>query len=211
LTKKKTKAAPAKAPPPFDPHNVSGKKLGEVLGLTARQVANLYHQRTFKQNGKRGRYDIFECVPQYVQSIKTSGTAEAGELLKIAQRKKIEHQNEVSAGLHVPVEVVGDMFAASASGFLGAWRTIPRRLSGKLATLSSPKACRELIEDESSKARLELFAPIRKFYIERGKALPDILKTIADTGEAPAPKPGSVGKRKPRVAKRKRRTRPVAK
>ena len=211
MTKKKTQAAPAKPPPVFDPRNVSGETLAEVLGLNRRQVTNLYQQRTFTQNGKRGRYDLFECVPRYVQSIKTSGTAEAGERLKIAQRKKIEQQNDVSAGLLVPVQVVGDALAASAAGFLGAWRTIPRRLAGKLATISNPKTCRELLENESGKARLELFAPLRKFYTDRGEAMPDILKAVRDAGEAPAPKPRTVGKRKPRVAKRKRRTGAVAK
>ncbi len=166
---------------------------------------------TFSQNGKQGRYDLFECVPRYVQSIKTSGTAEAGERLKIAQRRKIEQQNDTAAGLLVPLGDVAGALNESAAGFLAAWRAIPRRISGKLANLKGAKACRELLERESAKARTELFAPLRKFYADRGEALPDILADTFDVGEAPAPKPRTVGRRKPRVAKRKRRTRPVAK
>lgn len=146
-----------------------------------------------------------------MQSIKTSGTAEAGERLKIAQRRKLELQNDKAAGLVVPLADVAAVINSSAAGFLAAWRAIPRRLAGKLAALKSANACRELLEDESASARLELSAPIRKFYIDRGEALPDILTDTFDAGEAPAPKPRAVGRRKPNSAKRKRRTRKVAK
>ncbi len=205
------KAAPDKAAKPFDPRNASGQVLADMLGLNRRQVTNLYQQRTITQNGNRGKYDLFDAVPKYVQSIKTSGTAEAGERLKIAQRKKIEQQNEAAAGLVVPLADVAGILNASAAAFLSAWRALPRRISGKLANLRSEKRCRELIENESAKARLELFTPLRKFYIDRGETLPDILTATFDVGKAPAPKPRKVGRRKPRVAKRKRRTRTVAK
>ena len=205
------KAAPAKAAKPFDQHDVSGETLADLLGLSRMQVLRLKQGGTFSQNGKQGRYDIFECVPRYVQSIKTSGTAEAGERLKIAQRKKIEQQNEAAAGLVVPIGDVAGILNASAAGFLSAWRALPRRIAGKLAVLRDAKRCRELIEHESSKARLELFTPIRKFYRDRGATLPDVLAATFDVSEAPAPKPRKVGRRKPRVAKRKRRTRAVAK
>lgn len=211
MKKETLKAAPAKAAKPFDPHNVSGATLADMLGLNRRQVTNLHQARAITQNGKRGRYDLFDAVPKYVQSIKTSGTAEAGERLKIAQRKKIEAQNEAAAALVVPLADVAGILNASASGFLAAWRALPRRIAGKLAVLRDAKACRELIEHESSKSRLELFTPIRKFYRDRGQALPDVLATTFDVSEAPAPKSRKVGRRKPNSAKRKRRTRAVAK
>jgi hypothetical protein len=146
-----------------------------------------------------------------VQSIKTSGTAEAGERLKIAQRKKIEHQNRIANALVIDVSEVAALVNAAAAAFISAWRTIPRRIAGELATIDDAKACRELLENESSNARLELSAPIRKFYIDRGEALPNILADTFDGKQAPAKKPRAVGKRKPSVAKGKRRTRPVAK
>lgn len=211
MKKKTPKAAPAKAAKPFDPRDVNGQTLGEVLGLSRMQVLRLKQGGTFSQNGKQGRYDLFECVPRYVQSIKTSGTAEAGERLKIAQRRKIEQQNDTAAGLLVPLGDVAGTLNESAAGFLSAWRAIPRRIAGKLAVLKSEKRCRELLENEAAKARLELFAPIRKFYANRGEALPDILTDTFDSGEASAPKPRKVGRRKPNSAKRKRRTRAVAK
>lgn len=205
------KAAPAKAAKPFDQHDVSGETLADLLGLSRMQVLRLKQGGTITQNGKQGRYDIFECVPRYVQSIKTSGTAEAGERLKIAQRKKIEQQNEAAAGLVIPIGDVAGILNASAAGFLSAWRALPRRVASKLALLRDAKACRELIEDESSKSRLELFTPIRKFYRDRGATLPDVLAATFDVSETPAPKPRKVGRRKPNSAKRKRRTRAVAK
>ena len=204
-------AAPDKAAKPFDPHDVSGQMLADVLGLTRQRILHLKQNGTIAQNGKRGRYDIFECVPRYVQSIKTSGTAEAGERLKIAQRKKIEQQNDTAAGLVVPIGDVAGTLNESAAAFLAAWRALPRRIAGKLAALKSEKRCRELIENEAAKARLELFTPLRKFYTDRGEALPDILAATFDAGEAPAPKSRKVGRRKSNSAKRKRRTRAVAK
>ena len=211
MKKETTKPAPDKAAKPFDPHDVSGQTLADFLGLTRQRILHLKQNGTIAQNGKRGRYDIFECGPRYVQSIKTSGTAEAGERLKIAQRKKIEAQNEAAADLVIPIGDVAGILNASAAGFLSAWRALPRRIAGKLALLKDAKRCRELIENESAKARLELFTPIRKFYIDRAQALPDILAATFDVSEAPAPKPRKVGRRKPNSAKRKRRTRPVAK
>ncbi len=205
------KAAPVKAAKAFDQHDVSGQTLADLLGLTRQRILHLKQNGTIAQNGKRGRYDIFECVPRYVQSIKTSGTAEAGERLKIAQRKKIEQQNEAAAALVVPLADVAGILNASASGFLAAWKALPRRIAGKLAVLRDAKACRELIEDESAKSRLELFTPMRKFYRDRGASLPDVLAATFDDSEAPAPKPRKVGRRKPNSAKRKRRTRAVAK
>lgn len=211
MKKETPKAKPAKAAKAFDQHDVSGQTLADLLGLTRQRILHLKQNGTITQNGKRGRYDIFECVPRYVQSIKTSGTAEAGERLKIAQRKKIEQHNDRVSGLVVPIGDVAGILNASAAGFLAAWRALPRRIAGKLAVLKDANACRKLIENESSKSRLELFTPIRKFYRDRGETLPDVLTATFDVGETPAPKSRKVGRRKPRVAKRKRRTRAVAK
>ena len=205
------KAAPAKAAKAFDQHDVSSQTLADLLGLTRQRILHLKQNGTITQNGKRGRYDIFECVPRYVQSIKTSGTAEAGERLKIAQRRKLDQQNDAAAGLVVPLADVAGVLNESAAGFLAAWRALPRRIASKLALLKDAKRCRELIEHESAKARLELFTPLRKFYTDRGETLPDILAATFDVSEAPAPKPRKVGRRKPNSAKRKRRTRAVAK
>jgi len=211
LTKKKTQAAPGKPVKVFDPHNVNAKTLGDVLGMSQTAVAHLRRGGTFKTNGKQGKYDLFNCVPLYIQSIKTSGVGEASERLKIAQRKKIELQNDVSAGLLVKVATVAALLNESAAGFLGVWRAIPRRISGKLATMSNAKACRELLENESDNARFELSAPIRKFYIDRGEALPDILADTLNGQQKETPKPRAVGRRKQNSTKRKRRTRPVEK
>lgn len=211
MKKETPKAAPAKAAKSFDPHDVSGQMLADVLGLTRQRILHLKQNGTFAQNGTRGRYDIFECVPRYVQSIKTSGTAEAGERLKIAQRRKLELQNDTAVGLLVPIADLAGTLNESAAGFLAAWRAIPRRIAGNLAVLKDAKRCRELLEHEAAKARLELFAPIRKFYTDRGEALPDILADTFDVGKASTSKPRTVGRRKPCAAKRKRRTRAVAK
>lgn len=212
-TAQKPKAAPAKGrpPKPYDPHDVSAQEVANVLGLSVQQVNLLFRQRVIKQNGRRGRYDLHVAVPIYVQSIKTSGTAEAGERLKIAQRKKIEHQNKQAAGLIIEISEVAALVNSMAANFISAWRSIPRRIAGQLATLDDATACRELLEHEASNARLELSAPIRKFYTDRKETLPDILADTFDDKQAPPKKPRAVGKRKQSSAKGKRRTRPVAK
>jgi len=208
VKKKTTQAKPAKA---FDPHNVSGEVLGEILGMTRQQVAALFRARTIPQNGKRGKYDLFTAVSLYVQSIKTSGTAEAGERLKIEQRRKIKLQNDVAAGLLVPIATIAAVIQESAASFLATWKAIPRRIAAELANESTPAGCRKLLETESDHARNELAGPIRKFYVDRGEALPDILADTLNGKQAPAAKPGAMGKRKQNSAKGKRRTRPVEK
>ncbi len=208
MKKKTTQAKPAKA---FDPHSVSAEVLGEILGMTRQQVAALFRARTIPQNGKRGKYDLFTAVSLYVQSIKTSGTAEAGERLKIEQRRKLKIQNDTAAGLLVPVAEIAALINRSASAFLATWKAIPRRIAAKLAIENDAAACRSLLESESDHARNDLAAPIRKFYVDRGEDLPNAIADTLDGKQAPAPKPGKVGKRKQNSTKGKRRTRPVAK
>lgn len=197
------KAAPAKAKA-FNPYDCSGAQLGEVLGLTQQQVLRLFKARTIPQNGKSGRYDIFKAVPQYVQSIKTSGTAEAGERLKIEQRRKLKLQNDTAAGILVPLADIASVINQAAAGFLATWKSIPRRVAAKLAATDDSATVREILENESSNARAELAAPIRKFYVDRKQALPDFLADTLDGKQATPAKPGTVGRRKPRAAKRKR-------
>ena len=78
----------------IDPTNVSSKFLAALLGVTASGLSKLYGERVVTQTGRRGKYDITEQVPRYIQSIKSSGTAEAGARLKVAQREKLEIENQ---------------------------------------------------------------------------------------------------------------------
>lgn len=199
--KKPTATAPPANGKPFDPHSCNAETLGRVLGLTRQQVTNLFNARTIPNNGKRGKYDLFTAVPQYVQSIKTSGTAEAGERLKIEQRRKIKLQNDVAAGLLVPVGDIASVINQAASAFLSTWKSIPRRVASKLSATDDPAAIREILEDESSNAGRELAAPIRKFYADRKQDLPNSIADTFDGKQTTAAKPGSVGKRKQNSAK----------
>lgn len=202
---------PAAKPKPFDPENCSTKDLARVLGINADKVSVLYRQRTILQNGKRGKYNLFDAVPKYLESIRTSGTAEAGERLKLAQRRKIEIQNDKAEGKLVDVDDVAATLGAAAAGFMSVWRAIPRRTAAALSTFTTEKQCRELLENENEHAREQLAEPIREFYAERGQALPDVVANSFSNKPTPAAKPRAMGKRKPNSAKGKRRTRPVAK
>ncbi len=74
----------------IDPTNVSSKFLAALLGMTVSGLSKLYGERVLTQNGRRGKYDITEQVPIYIQSIKSSGTVEAGAKLKIQQERKLK-------------------------------------------------------------------------------------------------------------------------
>ena len=201
---KPPKAAKPKPPPnppakpkAFNPNSCSAEQLGEVLGLTRQAVNRLFKARTIPNNGKRGKYDIFTAVPQYIQSIKTSGAAEAGERLKIQQERKLKLQNDEAAGLLVKVEDAAQALNEAVAAYLSSHKSIPRRVAAKLSALDDPAAIREILEDESSNARNEIIGRVKLFFKSRNrKDLADSITGDAEHVKAPAAKSGTVGKRK---------------
>ncbi|MBT5220536.1 MAG: hypothetical protein HOM16_13815 [Woeseia sp.] len=181
----------------IDPKNVDSQFLATVLGVTPTAVSQLRKRQVITGNGRRGKYDLTEVVPRYLESIRTGGTAEASELLKIAQRRKLDIANDKAEGQLVSVTDVATLLNIAATNFLTCWGSIPRRVAVELSKANSAKVCREILEIESDSAREQFAAPIIQYFIDSGQELPDCLtETLSDTD-------GSFGK--PRlIVKRKR-------
>jgi hypothetical protein len=189
--------------------------MAEVLGVASTVVSKLYAQRTIVQNGKRGRYDLTDAVPKYIQSIRTSGTAEAGERLKIQQERKLRLLNDATAGDLVKISDAAEVFRAACISWRAGASAIPRRLATELSNTSDAAKCRDLLANEID----ELYGEFEKGIRERFGA--DAVSPI----ENPAPtKPRRkrpttsakknarpMGGRKPNPTPRKRGTRKVAK
>ncbi len=191
--------------------DVRTKDLAEVLGMTQPATSKLYAQRVILQNGKRGRYDLFDTVPRYIQSIRSSGTAEAGARLKIAQRQKLEIENQRVRGELVKIDDAAEVFRAACISWRAGASAIPRRLATELSNTKSAAACRELLVNEFAALFVEFEKPLREYF---GDALdlPTPGKSRTN-GATPAAKkvPRRMGGRKPNTTARKRRTRKMAK
>lgn len=195
----------------IDPADVASKLLAKVLGVTAQYVSNLRAARTLRTNGKRGRYSLYDAVPQYLDSIRTAGGAEAKQKLAIQQERKLRLANDKVAGSLVRV---GDAAEAYRQGCL-AWRAganaLPRRLANQLSNESNPARIQKLIANEFAELYIAFEAPLRKYFADAGQAFEVVPAGANGTKPAPKKKPRRVGRRKKNTATRKRRTRKVAK
>ena len=172
----------------IDPANVGADLVAEILGINKREVSALRAKGKIPGNGKRGKYNLHECCLPYVAALRTSGTAEAAELLKVEQRKKLEIQNQRAAGELVKLDEIADVLNQGAAAFMHAWRAIPRRIASELHTAKSAAECRAIVEREADYAREQLAAPIRKFYVDSGQDLPPVLADTLNGKQAPAKK-----------------------
>ena len=144
--------------------NVSTQFLAEVLGLSATMVGKLYQDRVYKQNGKRGKYSLTDAVPAYIQSIKTSGSAEAGAKLKIQQERKLKLANDAAERRLVKIDDAAEVLRHVCVSFRSAISAIPRRMATKLSDTSDAAVCRELLENEYSEVFYEWEKPFREYF-----------------------------------------------
>jgi len=200
---------------PIDPGNVTTSFLAKVLGMTQPHTSALFAKRVILQNGKRGRYDLTDAVPRYIQSIRTSGTAEAGEKLKIQQERKLRLLNDSTAGDLVKIADAAEVFCAACITWRAGASAIPRRLATELSNTTDAAKIRELLANEID----ELYGEFEKGIRERFGA--DAVSPVesppptsprnkrAKTSAKKNARP--VGGRKPNPSRRKRGTRKVAK
>jgi len=127
--------------------NVPTSYMAEVLGLAASHVSQLFSKRVIVQNGKRGRYDLTDAVPKYIQSIRTSGTAEAGERLKIQQERKLRLLNDATAGDLVKVSDAAEVFRAASMLWKSIADGLPKRIASRLARIENPDEIRMIVRD----------------------------------------------------------------
>jgi hypothetical protein len=167
------------------------------------------------QNGRRGKYDLFDAVPKYIQSIRTSGTAEAGERLKIQQERKLKIANDLAAGSLVKIDDAAEVFRQACITWRAGASALPRRLATELANISDAAKIRELLVHEID----ELYGEFEKGIRERfGADAVTAIENPAPTKSrrkrvkaSPKKTPGPMGGRKSNPTPRKRRTRKMAK
>lgn len=160
------KLDPENEPLRIDPMNVSSKFLAALLGMTVSGLSKLYSERVVTQNGRRGKYDITEQVPRYIQSIRSSGTAEAGAKLKVAQREKLEIENRRVRGETVAIADAAEMYRQACITWRSGASAIPRRLATELSNTRSAAACRELLANEIGDLFNEVEKPFSKYFGE---------------------------------------------
>lgn len=148
----------------LDPTNVSTTFLAEVLGVTRDAVSKLYAQRVILQNGKRGKYNLVDAVPAYVQSIKTSGTAEAGARLKVQQERKLKIANDAAERNLVDIDEAAEVFRQVCLSLRSAMTAIPRRTASEVSKAKTAAACRKILENEYSEVFYEWAKPFKEFF-----------------------------------------------
>ncbi len=203
---KKKKAEPKKGDSHIDPTNVGGPILGKILGLNSAYVSQLFSKRIIKQNGRRGKYNLYEAGPAYVESIRTSGTAEAGEKLKVAQKEKLEIQNAKERGELVRIDDAAEVFRQACISWRAGASAIPRRMASDISDTA-----REHLVNEIADLFTEVEKPFSEYF---GAGWNSPAPTKPRTKRAtPAAKKNArpVGGRKPNPTRRKRGTRKVAK
>lgn len=205
------KVEPKKGEFLIDPTNVPTSFLADVLGVAASYVSTLFSKRVIAQNGKRGRYDLTDAVPMYIQSIRTSGTAEAGEKLKIQQERKLRIQNDQSSGALVKIADAAEVYRQACLSWRAGASALPRRLATELSNTKSAAACRELLVHEIDDLFTEFEKPLREYFGDVWRS--DQSATPRDSSVTPVAKkkPRRVGGRKSNPTSRKRGTRKVAK
>jgi hypothetical protein len=185
--------------------------LAEVLGVTTHVVSDLYRARVIKQNGNRGKYKLSDAVPQYLESIRTSGTAEASAKLKIQQERKLAIQNDQAAGLLVRIVDAAEALRVGCLAWRAGAAALPRRVATKFANTTSASTIRQALTHELNELCRDFEKPIAAFVSKRGH--PFKVVPAGDNGDKTTARktPRRVGKRKSNIARRKRGTGKVAK
>ena len=185
--------------------------LAELLGMTQAVVSRLYQTRVIIQNGRRGKYDLFDTIPKYIQSIRTSGTAEAGEKLKIQQERKLRIANDVAAGALVKVGDAAEVFRASTLSWRAGASALPRRLATELSNQGDAGKVREILANEIDDLFKEWEKPLREYFGDAWDSGPAITPRRDRPKTVRKKVPGRMGGRKQNPTSGKRRTRKVAK
>ena len=191
--------------------DVTTSYLAELLGITQPAASKLYQARTIVQNGKRGRYDLHDAIPRYIQSIRSSGTAEASARLKVAQREKLEIENRRVRRQTVAITDAAEVFRQACISWRAGASAIPRRLATELGNTKSAVACREILANEIGDLFTEVEKPFSEYFGESWNS-PRAIEPRTNGAAKPAKKNARrLGGRKPNPSARKRRTRKVAK
>ena len=195
----------------IDARSVSSKFLAELLGMTVSGLSKLYQERVVTQNGKRGKYDLLDTIPRYLQSIRSSGTAEAGAKLKVQQERKLRVANDLVEGGLIKIDDAAEVFREACISWRSGASALPRRLATELSNTRDAAKIREILDHELSDLYHEFEKPLRERFGTAGETFTPPPPRAKRAKTRSKKKPRRVGGRKPRTPARKRRAGKVAK
>ena len=168
--------------------DISTNDLAAVLGLDPSVVSRLYAARTIHQNGKRGKYDATKAVPEYLASIRTTGTAEIKARLAVQQERKLRIQNDKEDGRLIKIEDAAEALRTYCLHWRAGANALPRRLANQLSDESSPQAIHRIMTDEFHGLFYEMEKVLREFFTSQGEDFSVIETGARSTSNAPKKK-----------------------
>ena len=149
----------------IDPTNVSSSDLAVVLGVTRDAVSKLYATGVIRQNGvARGKYDLFDAVPAYLDHLRSNKGSDVGARLKLAQERKLRLENDRAENDLVKTSDAAEIYRQACITFRSGATAIPKRLATKLSNATDPVVCRELLANEFSALSIEYEKMFRDFF-----------------------------------------------
>ena len=187
---------------------VSRNDFAELLGVSGGTVTNwmdagMPADRTGRQR-QVVRITLSKALPWVVSHRETKGGER--ERLAAEQADKFALENSRRRGELIYADQVAEVMARIAAELSSRLDAVPGRVAGELAGISDPAVIRQRLLDEHRAVR----AAFAGATAELADALGSVDDDGGDSEAAAEPNPKPVGRRKPKVAARKRRARAVS-
>lgn len=154
--------------------------------------------------GHRVQIDPPRAIPWVISRREPAGSQR--ERLAKEQADKVALENAAKRGETILAGQVADVLSTLAADLAARHDAVPGRVAGEFSGINDPAVIRQRLLDELRVVRGAFAIAIDKFADALGTAEDD----GGDREAAPKAKRKRVGRRKPRVASRKRRARAVA-
>ena len=130
----------------IDATNVSTKDLAAILGMTRDGVTRLCRAGVITQNGiARGKYDLREAVPAYLNYLRENHGETADVRLKRQQELKLRLQNDKKEAELVNVNDAAQIFAAAHSLFVSLHEDALEGIAAEVAKTDLPRKVRKIL------------------------------------------------------------------
>ena len=131
----------------IDPTNVSSTILAEVLGMTRQRVSKLRSEGVIKNNGNRGKYNLYDAVAAYSKYLRDNKGADVATKLKQQQTRKLEIQNDNTESALVRIDDVAQAYRAGCMAWRELNADLAKRLAPQIAKTKDPEKMRGLLRD----------------------------------------------------------------
>lgn len=195
----------------IDPDHAPSKFVAACLAMTPQAVSKLASEGVIRTNGHRGKYRLTEAIPQYISTVRRTGTAEAKARLAEQQERKLRLANDLSAGKLVEIDKAAEAFRQYALAYRAGINALPRRLANQLSNESNPALIQKVLANEFRELFETMEEPLREFFVANGQAFSVTETGNNGNGAAPGKNARPVGRRKKNTTARNGRTRKVAK